>query len=451
MDPELSEELQRLKNEMFEREKAHHNERACLCKLVHTLALVMSRDEAMTDEVRVMRELTDTDDSLPTDLIEKEILKLKDKILSEPREPASGKGSPEEFLQLKERLLEACRQVRKMIAALVKDFYPLSPQLKAMTSGIGIDCNEKANHIQFREATEACLKFTEGLRAKIEEDFRYINQSFFILLENVKNLERNLSNELGGEDRVKQIEYFEMEINHEVGSIASSFDIHKTINEVKNVVLAKIKNIRQMVALRKEEEIRKTKLLQVRIQSLKDRIVHAEKDARVMSQRAEQLQMVAMKDGLTGLYNRKAFDVKIRNAFKALTERGEPFSLILFDVDRFKTINDTYGHVAGDKVLEKVAQSLRETFREGDFVGRYGGDEFVVVIERLTGEMAEEKICHFRRNLAKRRFVSHKRGKVDITVSAGIAAARQGDSPEALLERADRAMYTEKHGENSVL
>jgi diguanylate cyclase len=113
-------------------------------------------------------------------------------------------------------------------------------------------------------------------------------------------------------------------------------------------------------------------------------------------------------------------------------------------VDRFKEINDTFGHLAGDKILEKVGQSLNETFRENDFLARYGGDEFVVLIERLTEKMAHQRIANFRKNLAKKHFVSHKKGEITISVSAGIAVARSEDIPESLLDRADQAMYKEK-------
>ena len=129
-----------------------------------------------------------------------------------------------------------------------------------------------------------------------------------------------------------------------------------------------------------------------------------------MAKKAELFQEAATRDGLTGLFNRKALDLKLIEYLNTLSIKGEPFSIVFFDVDKFKEINDTFGHVAGDKVLEKVSQCLIETFRKGDFIARYGGDEFVVAIEGLTDEMAQERISLFRKNLKKRRFVSYKNG-----------------------------------------
>ena len=118
--------------------------------------------------------------------------------------------------------------------------------------------------------------------------------------------------------------------------------------------------------------------------------------------------------------------------------------MILFDVDRFKEINDTLGHVAGDKVLQKVAQCLVQSFRKDDFIARYGGDEFVIILERLSNEMARSKILGFRKNLRRIRFTSYAKGDIYITVSAGIALAKENDTPETLVERADKMMYAHK-------
>ena len=174
------------------------------------------------------------------------------------------------------------------------------------------------------------------------------------------------------------------------------------------------------------------------------RIKDAEKNALEMSRKAEQFQIAAMEDGLTGLYNRKAFDLRVKKAFEAFYENKEPFSLVIFDVDNFKEINDNFGHVAGDKVLIKVAQCMQETFRKNDFIARFGGDEFAVIIDGLTRELANERIFNFRENLNRRRFMSYAKGDVKIKVSTGIAIAQERDTIESLIERADQVMYAAK-------
>jgi diguanylate cyclase (GGDEF)-like protein len=265
-----------------------------------------------------------------------------------------------------------------------------------------------------------------------------------MLLGHVKELENTLTKELGSDEKIKEIERFEIKVNNQVGSIAESFNIHTTIDEIKGAVIEKLTKIKQLMSKRKEEEIRKAKKAQENIEKLKKKIAKAKKDALILSKKAEHFQSAATKDGLTGLYNRSAFDMKIKNSLTGYNKEDKPLSLVLFDVDKFKWINDTLGHVAGDKVLKKVAQCLKETFRKDDFIARYGGDEFAVVIAGLNEEMAQEKILKFRENFRKKRFFSSNTGDINVTVSAGVTMAMEGDSPEDFIHRADTRMYKVK-------
>jgi diguanylate cyclase (GGDEF)-like protein len=177
---------------------------------------------------------------------------------------------------------------------------------------------------------------------------------------------------------------------------------------------------------------------------LNERINAVEKKAQNMTAKAKEYHNAAMKDGLTGLFNRAAFNARIKETFENYTTLKKEFSIIIFDVNKFKKINDTLGHIAGDKVLKKISECLEESFRKGDFIARYGGDEFVVIIENLPEEMAKEKIELFNKNLKKRRFVSQKHGEIKLSVSAGTANVEENDTIESIIERADKAMYESK-------
>ena len=199
-----------------------------------------------------------------------------------------------------------------------------------------------------------------------------------------------------------------------------------------------------MVSKRKKQELKRSQKTQENINELKKRIILAEKDALKMSKKAEYFQMAAVQDGLTGLFNREALNKRIEDDLKRFNGDEERLSLVLFDIDDFKSINDTFGHVAGDKVLQNVALCLKETFRKNDFIARYGGDEFAVVIEGLSGEMGRDKILKFKENFRKKRFFSHKNGDINVNVSVGIAVAKVGDSPNDLIHKADMEMYALK-------
>jgi diguanylate cyclase len=139
-----------------------------------------------------------------------------------------------------------------------------------------------------------------------------------------------------------------------------------------------------------------------------------------------------------------AFDAMIANAVESFKQGGDTFSIVMFDVDNFKWVNDTFGHVAGDKILKEVAAVLCRTFRKDEFIARYGGDEFVVVIAGLSESTARQRIATFEKNFKKMRFFSHKDGDVKIGISVGIASVAKGNTPEDLLHKADKAMYEMK-------
>jgi diguanylate cyclase (GGDEF)-like protein len=450
MDNDHRDETQKLRRDYLELESRHLEEREGLLRVIHALGVVVAGHGDMAGDVEALENHLRSEGTLPLDLIETDLRKLKNKILPLEAKGGPDRGTAEDVHTLKATLMEACGLVRKMISAVLEDFYPLSNRLAQQAAAIHLNCREQIDGVEFKEVSDAFLRFVEGLKAKLSEDFRYVNKTFIILLNQVKELEGSLTKEFGAEDRLKELDYFEMKIDHEVGSIVNSFDIHTTLKEVKEAVIGKIQNIKRVVSLRREEETRRALAAQENIRKLQERISEAERDAEEMSRKAERFQMVAMKDALTGLYNRSAFDLKMENAIETFREKGETFSVMVFDVDKFKEINDRFGHVAGDKVLKKVAQSLRESFRGSDFIARYGGDEFVALIERLTVDMAREKIVNFRKNLAKRRFVSYTKGEINVTVSAGIATVVEGDTPESLIERADKTMYAMKQGRSNM-
>ena len=439
MAKDKSDEIKRLKRDYFELIELRREERDALARVINTFGLLASGQEGIAEDIRTLKEMITPDGELPLDEIELGIRKIKEKII------AKESDTPDQLDELGERLLESCRIIKRIMAAVLEDFYPITEEMQKAAQEIVIDCKGEIERIELKKPSEDLLNFIDRIKIKISDDFKEINSVFFTLLEKIKDLEKSLSIEFGGEAPLKKIELFEMKINREVGSIAQSFDVCTTISEVKKVVVEKLRIIKEIVSLRKKEEIKKHQIARENITNLNKRIMEVEKNARKMAKKAERFQKAAMRDGLTGLFSRGAFDVRIEEALKTFKERGDIFSLILFDVDGFKSINDTLGHVAGDKVLKKVAECLEETFRKDDFIARFGGDEFVVVIEELTEDMARERISKFNKNLKKRRFVSHKAGEVKLSVSAGTATVTYRDTKESVIERADKAMYEVKH------
>ena len=157
---------------------------------------------------------------------------------------------------------------------------------------------------------------------------------------------------------------------------------------------------------------------------------------------------MAVTDGLTGLHNRRYLDSHIKTLCDRAASRKRPLSVMLTDIDRFKSVNDTYGHDAGDRVLREFARRLRKNVRGIDLACRYGGEEFIVVMPDTDAQIAEMVAERVRSQIAATPFsLGEEKPSLDITVSVGVSTLLRGnDTPEDLIKRADVALYEAKTG-----
>lgn len=151
----------------------------------------------------------------------------------------------------------------------------------------------------------------------------------------------------------------------------------------------------------------------------------------------------ARTDQLTGLANRRAFDEQLARRVEEWRRRGTPVSLMIVDVDHFKQFNDTHGHLAGDRVLQGVAQVLRDTMRDMDVVARHGGEEFAVILASTTLDEGQRATLRALKAIGQSTF--HFEGTaLRVTASIGLAEAAGDDDTESLVQRADAALYASK-------
>lgn len=160
-----------------------------------------------------------------------------------------------------------------------------------------------------------------------------------------------------------------------------------------------------------------------------------------------ELKRLSETDLLTGLYNRSLLDARLREEFERARRYSRPLSLVMLDIDRFKAINDEFGHLMGDKMLQAIASLARASLRTTDVLGRWGGEEFLVLCPETSAEDALAVAERIRDAVAKGRYPS---GRAH-TVSAGVASMAPEDSVDLLLQRADTALYRAKNsGRNRV-
>ncbi len=164
-----------------------------------------------------------------------------------------------------------------------------------------------------------------------------------------------------------------------------------------------------------------------------------------LQKRVEELAPLAIRDGLTGIYNRRETERLLREALIRSGPKGYPVSLIVLDIDLFKVINDTDGHLRGDTVLQELVRILESNLQLGDIIGRWGGDEFVIIFSGTILETAASIAERLRQAVA-----GQKIAELDVTITLGVASQIGGD-PMVLFHAADTALYNAKRaGRNRV-
>jgi len=162
-----------------------------------------------------------------------------------------------------------------------------------------------------------------------------------------------------------------------------------------------------------------------------------------VGRRIKELERQALMDQLTELPNRRFIEEEIKSRLAELERYGWPFGMLFFDIDHFKSVNDTHGHLVGDQVLRMVSRTLRANARPFDLIGRWGGEEFLGLIRNVDpGALCQ--IGERYRSLVRESKLFREPEPIGVTISVGAALARAGDSLDSLLQRADRNLYFAK-------
>jgi diguanylate cyclase len=203
-----------------------------------------------------------------------------------------------------------------------------------------------------------------------------------------------------------------------------------------------------------ESLVHATKAMEKNNEALEARLNASKKEISQLRENLDAVRSESLTDPLTLLANRKHFDDSIAGAIADARARGEQLSLLLTDVDHFKTFNDSYGHLTGDQVLRLVAMSVKQNVKGQDLAARYGGEEFAVVLPNTMLRSAITVAEHIRRAVMSKELMKRSTGEHlgRVTISVGVAALREGDTVQTLIERADRCLYAAKRsGRNKVV
>ncbi|SHJ50905.1 PAS domain S-box-containing protein/diguanylate cyclase (GGDEF) domain-containing protein [Dethiosulfatibacter aminovorans DSM 17477] len=173
-------------------------------------------------------------------------------------------------------------------------------------------------------------------------------------------------------------------------------------------------------------------------------------EKREMLEDMKNLESMAMKDHLTGLYNRRYTEIFLDSRMRELLMLDIPFGVAMMDIDKFKDFNDSHGHDVGDEILKTVTLSMNSIIRKTDLVSRWGGEEFLAVFSGID-EKSLEIICEKMRMLVEKSFLGGSDDNLGVTISIGATMAEREDTIDEILKRADKLLYESKgNGRNRV-
>jgi len=240
------------------------------------------------------------------------------------------------------------------------------------------------------------------------------------------------------------------QIREQVDGLQSSMQEAADLDDLKHVLENHLEGLLGTMDQHQRQRNEREQEVAARLHGLAERVAHMEQEALGYREHLEEQRQKALIDPLTGLPNRAAWSERLDHEINQWQQHGNTLLLAMLDLDHFKRINDNYGHLAGDKVLKIIANVLRKRLRGTDFIARFGGEEFVLLMPDTAPTAGAKLLEKLRASIEACPF--HFKGEpVTITISMGLTAFKPGEHSDLVLKRADQALYRAKHaGRNQV-
>lgn len=294
---------------------------------------------------------------------------------------------------------------------------------------------------------EIVKKYIHSLSSRNKELEEFMQQT----MQYLEHTETHISSELSSQqEKFRHDRNFEEKISTNMNLIKQDCSDYRDVKSIKMAVFNKIENINKSIEQKRKQDMLRLKETEQTIEEMSRRMNEIKHDAEEIRMRSEEIEFESVRDNLTGIYNRKAYDQKIIEIIADFNRYNVPTSLMVCDIDYFKNINDNFGHRVGDLALIKLADLLSERLRVNDFISRYGGEEFAIILPHTNLHNAK-KAGEGIRSYIDNAVFSYKEKEISLTISIGISSLRKGDDCNTVFERADRALYLAKRsGRNRV-
>lgn len=337
--------------------------------------------------------------------------------------------------------------VREALLALVEEIQlNQSSQKKASELKVKV-----RNASMGKQLLECCVELMQLVIRAIELERQAVETFLLNVNEALSEVHQQLeksrasSQELDEQDRALR-----RQLRAQIERLGLDVDSASDLNDLKTSIRVHLKEI--VAALDQGERVRANQdTLHASLEAIQSRVSELEQKANVFQAKLSEQRKKVFLDALTQLPNRAAFDERLNIEYQRWSRYGGALTIAILDLDHFKMINDTFGHIAGDRTLQIVAKLLGKVIRSSDFVARYGGEEFVMIFP----EQDENAIRHPLEKLRSRISqlpLKFKDSKISVTASIGAATFKKGESPEETFERADKALYKAKNeGRNRIV
>lgn len=236
---------------------------------------------------------------------------------------------------------------------------------------------------------------------------------------------------------------FSAKMSSNVDSIRKDMGAARDLDSLKKALETNLNVLYKDVVDYREIELQRARQAEHSMAALRTKMNTMEENTTLLKREVETSNQKALVDTLTNIPNRLSLENRVEQEIARWQQSGESLSLVIWDIDHFKNINDTYGHAAGDNALKAIAQLLNENTRQTDFLARYGGEEFVMLLPG-TGQDEALRVANTLRERVAGRAFQYRDEAVSIKVSCGISCFRDGDDLQTVFERADKALYRAK-------
>jgi len=297
----------------------------------------------------------------------------------------------------------------------------------------------------FLETFNVIIEDFQEERKTAESFLSTLSKTLATVKEAVKS---TLSTSKSGQD---QQNLLNAQLNKQIIEVTSTVEKATSLAEIKVDINQKLQLIAGTLEEKTSFEYENQKDLESQLNTMTQKVNLLEKQSYSFEKRLQEQQLKSMQDALTKLGNRAAFDEYF--AKEMVRYHHQPFDLaiVVMDLDDFKRINDTYGHTAGDKTLQVIANTLTKKLDKKVFIGRYGGEEFVLIYSGIKQEQLMKELNLLNKHIARLPF-KFKNNKVSITMSIGVSHITEDDNIHIAFERADKALYQAKgQGKNQVV